>query len=154
MPRKFLTNNWLMAGLALALLVFGVCLSVSCKNFQWLSRFGALVICTGVITLARPSILGEDIKGHVIMTDTGLSHLDPEHWKNLENHFRLTSKKTSSLVLRLAGLARLCASLAPPPTGSLTYSTKSWITHEFQLGSPAAVLAVAKRRQERGRVFA
>ncbi len=72
-----------MAGLALALLVFGVCLSVSCKNFQWLSRFGALVICKGVITLTRPSILGKDIKGHVIMADTGLSHLDPEHWKKL-----------------------------------------------------------------------
>jgi hypothetical protein len=83
MLKKFLTNNWLMVGIAFSLLVAGTIMSLSCHNFQWLSRFGALVICIGVITLARPSILGVDIKSHVIMADTGLSHLDAEHWKKI-----------------------------------------------------------------------
>jgi len=72
-----------MTVLAAAFLLIGVALSVNCKNFQWLSRFGALVICTGVITLARPSILGEDIKSHIIMSETNLSHVDPAHWKKI-----------------------------------------------------------------------
>lgn len=83
MLRKCLTSNALMVALALGLLAAGTAVSVSCKNFQWLSRFGALVICTGVITLARPSILGEDIKGHIYMAETNLSHLDPAHWRKL-----------------------------------------------------------------------
>jgi hypothetical protein len=83
MLRKCLTNNWLMISLALAFLVVGIWISVSSKNFQWLSRFGALVICTGVVTLARPGILREDIKFPIIMSETGLSNLDPEHWKKL-----------------------------------------------------------------------
>jgi hypothetical protein len=83
MLRKALTNNWLMAGVAIVLLAAGAWLNVLHHNFQWLSRFGALVTCAGVITLARPSILREDIKGHIIKADTGLSHLDPAHWKKL-----------------------------------------------------------------------
>lgn len=81
MLRKFLTSNAAMASLALSFLVAGVTVSVACETFQWLSRFGALVICTGVITLARPSILGEDIKSHVYTAETNLSHLDPAHWQ-------------------------------------------------------------------------
>ena len=33
--------------------------------------------------MARPSILGEDIKMHVIMAETNLSDLDPKHYENI-----------------------------------------------------------------------
>ena len=83
MPKRLLTNNVaLTLGSALAIL-FGVVLSIEYRNFQWLSRFGALIICAGIIVLARPSILRVDIKPHVIMPDTGLSHLDQEHYKQI-----------------------------------------------------------------------
>ena len=63
--------------------ILGVCLSIKYQNFQWLSRFGALIICTGILILARPSILRQDIKFDVIMAETGLSHLDRNHYEKL-----------------------------------------------------------------------
>jgi hypothetical protein len=83
MLKTYLTNNGLLVALAFVFLIAGIAISIICKDFQWLSRFGALVICVGVITLARPSIVGEDIKIHVIAKETGFSYLDPEHWKIL-----------------------------------------------------------------------
>ena len=68
---------------AVALLVVGSIASLMCHDFRWLSRFGALVICAGIIILARPAILGEDIKTHIGMAETGLSHLDPEHYRKI-----------------------------------------------------------------------
>ena len=78
---RMLGNNWLMAAFAIVLMLLGIFLSFKNQNFQWLSRFGALVICVGVIVLARPAMVGKDIKRHVIKEETGLSHLDPNHYK-------------------------------------------------------------------------
>lgn len=33
--------------------------------------------------MARPAILGVDIKEHVIMSETNLSHLDSKHYKKI-----------------------------------------------------------------------
>lgn len=81
--KRLLTNNVALTLASAALFAAGVVLSFEYKNFQWLSRFGALIICTGIIVLARPSILGTDIKFHVVMAETGLSHLDREHYKQI-----------------------------------------------------------------------
>lgn len=84
MQKMLLTNNVALTLTSAALFAVGVVLSIEYRNFQWLSRFGALIICTGIIVLARPSILGTDIKFHVCMAETGLSHLDREHYKQIE----------------------------------------------------------------------
>jgi hypothetical protein len=81
--KKLLTNNFLMLAVAVLLLIAGGYFSFHYQTFQWLSRFGALIICVGIIVLARPSILNEDIKPHIFSDETGLSHLDREHYKKL-----------------------------------------------------------------------
>lgn len=83
MLKRLLTNNIALTLASAALFSVGVALSIEYKNFQWLSRFGALIICTGIIVLARPSILGTDIKLHVGMAETCLSQLDREHYKQI-----------------------------------------------------------------------
>lgn len=72
-----------MTGLAIFLLLAGVGASVHASDFQWLSRFGALVICIGVIILARPAIVQAAIKMDVHSADTGLSYSDPEHYAQM-----------------------------------------------------------------------
>ena len=79
--RHLLTSNILLTALAAALFAAGFIASIAAHNFIWLNRFGSLIICTGIITMARPSILGEDIKMHVIMAETNLSDLDPKHYE-------------------------------------------------------------------------
>ena len=83
MLKKLLTNNILLALASAVLFAVGVGLSIEYRNFQWLSRFGALIICTGIIVLARPNISGNDIKVHIIKAETGLSHLSREHYKQI-----------------------------------------------------------------------
>lgn len=73
--RRILGNNVFICIVALIFLAIGVMASVCNKNFQWLSRFGALVICTGVIALARPNIVGRPILVE-ILTEHGVSN-DP-----------------------------------------------------------------------------
>jgi hypothetical protein len=80
MLKKLLTNNLTLTAVALILFAIGFGLSLHYQNFQWLSRFGALIICIGIIILARPSISGNDIKAHIYMQETGLSHLDRAHY--------------------------------------------------------------------------
>ena len=80
MLKKFLTNNLTLAAIALILFAIGFGLSLHYRNFQWLSRFGALIICVGIILLARPNISGNDIKPHIFMAETTLSHLDRAHY--------------------------------------------------------------------------
>ena len=79
--RRLLTNNIWLAALAAALFATGFIASIAVQNFIWLNRFGSLIICIGIIIMARPTILGEDIKMHVIMAETNLSDLDPKHYE-------------------------------------------------------------------------
>lgn len=81
--RRLLTNNFWLAALAVVLFAAGVACSIALNNFIWVNRFGSLIICIGIIIMARPSILGEDIKTHVIMAETNLSDLDPKHYENI-----------------------------------------------------------------------
>jgi hypothetical protein len=79
--KKMLTNNVFLTLVSLALFVIGVWLSIEKHDFLWLSRFGALIISTGIIVLARPAILGKDIDSDAIYPETGLSFMDPNHYK-------------------------------------------------------------------------
>lgn len=83
MLKKILTNNLWLTFISAVLFAIGVWLSFENRNFQWLSRFGALIICMGIIILARPSISGNDIKFHVIKAETGLSDLDRKHYEQI-----------------------------------------------------------------------
>ena len=79
MHRRLLGNNALLCAIAAVLLLLGVATSWQCKNFQWLSRFGALVICTGVLALARPSIVGKALLVEVSLEGGGKSN-DPQSY--------------------------------------------------------------------------
>ena len=83
MFKRFITNNWAMTILAATFFLLGICLSLYFCNFQWLSRFGALIICIGILVLARPSIFGKDILSHIVTAETGLSFLDNKHYEQL-----------------------------------------------------------------------
>lgn len=61
--------------------IAGFAFSLYFRNFDWLSRFGALVICWGIILLARPNITGKEIGFHVIAHDSDLSLDDPTYYK-------------------------------------------------------------------------
>lgn len=62
-------------------LIVGLSLSLFYQNLDWLARFGALVICRGILLLARPSFTGKEIGQYVIAHDSSLSLFDPEYYK-------------------------------------------------------------------------
>lgn len=67
--RRLLASNTFLSWVAFGLLVAGVAASLLTKNFQWLSRFGSLVICAGVLALARPNITGKPL-----LVEVGTEH--------------------------------------------------------------------------------
>jgi len=79
--RKLLASIPFMLVLTCCSLAAGVLLSVVCRNFDWLSRFGALLICWGILLLARPSFSGIEIGQHVYAEDDDMSLDDPEYYK-------------------------------------------------------------------------
>ena len=58
MSARILSSNVALAVTTVTLLATGVVPSVADYNFQWLSRFGALLIWLGIIALVRPTISG------------------------------------------------------------------------------------------------
>lgn len=78
--RTLLASNKFLLSLTAASVVAGLTLSVCYRDFNWLSRFGALVICWGILLLARPSITGKEIGQHVIAHDSDLSLFDPKYY--------------------------------------------------------------------------
>ena len=74
MMRRLLTNNWFIVSASAGCLAAGAVVSILAENFQWLSRFGALVICAGVIALARPGIAGSSLLPEIILSEGGRSN--------------------------------------------------------------------------------
>lgn len=72
-----------MVTLAAVFGLIGLAIGYEFRDFTWFSRFGALVVAVGIALISRASVIGSDIKFHVITADTGLSHLDPEHYRRL-----------------------------------------------------------------------
>lgn len=80
--RQLLASSRFLLWLTALSLIAGVALSFYCKDFDWLGRFDALVICWGILLIARPSITGKEIGQHVKAHDSALSVFDPEYYKN------------------------------------------------------------------------
>ncbi|MCZ8014494.1 MAG: hypothetical protein O9274_02235 [Limnobacter sp.] len=80
--KRLLASNKFLLSLTVASLVVGIALSLYCQDFNWLSRFGALVICWGILLLARPSFTGKEIGQHVIAHDSDLSRFDPRYYEH------------------------------------------------------------------------
>ncbi len=78
--KRMLASSKLLLWLTVISLVAGAALSVHFRDFDWLSRFGALVICWGILLLARPSFTGREIGEHVIAHDSELSLFDPKYY--------------------------------------------------------------------------
>lgn len=78
---KLLPSSRLLLWLTAFSLIVGSSLGPHYQNFDWLARFGALVICWGILLLVRPSFVGKVIGQHVIAHDSGLSLFVPEYFK-------------------------------------------------------------------------
>jgi len=78
---SLLANNKVILFMALFFGVLGLLIGYKFQDFMWFARSGALVVAMGLILFSRASIIGKDIKIHIVMEETGLSHLDPEHYK-------------------------------------------------------------------------
>jgi len=76
-----LHNNSFWVASAILVACVGFCLGLLVRDFMCFARSGALVVAIGLFLLSRASIVGVDIKTHVISDETGKSYLDPEHWK-------------------------------------------------------------------------
>lgn len=72
-----------MVGVAIVLVLTGMLLGFVLRDFTWFARFGALVVAVGITLLSRASVVREDIRTHVLQNNTGLSHLNPEHYKQI-----------------------------------------------------------------------
>lgn len=69
--------------ITIVLILSGLCLSYMLRDFTWFARFGALIVAVGITLLSRASIIRQDIMAHVFEAETGLSHLNPEHYKKI-----------------------------------------------------------------------
>lgn len=79
--RKPLSSNILWLSLTVISLGVGLAVSLCLRNFDWLSRFGTLVICWGILLLARPTLTGKEISQHVYADDVDLSLNDPAYYR-------------------------------------------------------------------------
>jgi dipeptide/tripeptide permease len=81
MIKRLLISNLFYISLTIISIAAGFTLSILNSDFNWLSRFGALVICWGILLLARPSLTGKEIGQHITAHDSELSVCDPEYYK-------------------------------------------------------------------------
>lgn len=72
-----------MVAIAILLSLGGLLIGYVCEDFTWFARFGALVVAIGITLLSRASLIRQDIMTHVLQSETGLSHLNPEHYKQI-----------------------------------------------------------------------
>jgi hypothetical protein len=81
--QKLFRNTHAMVAIAILLSLAGLLIGYVCQDFTWFARFGALVVAIGITLLSRASLIRQDIMTHVLQSETGLSHLDPEHYKQI-----------------------------------------------------------------------
>jgi len=82
-PKKhILASNPLMIALAVGSLFVGLGASLQFRNFDWLSRFGALTICWGILMLARPYFTGIETGPRVYEPGNPVSVDSAQHFKN------------------------------------------------------------------------
>jgi hypothetical protein len=78
--RRLLVSVPTLVAVAIVLVCVGTVLSVNNRDFETLSRYGALVTCVGMILLARPNMSGKEMGQHVIASDSFRSIYDPQYW--------------------------------------------------------------------------
>lgn len=81
--RSIFGDTRAMMIIAALLAIAGFLVGYLLKDFAWFSRFGALVVAVGITLLSRASVIREDIRTHVLQAETGLSHLNPEHYEQI-----------------------------------------------------------------------
>lgn len=79
--RTFFGDTRAMLTLAILLALSGLLVGYLLMDFSWFARFGALVVTVGITLLSRASVIREDVIAHVIQSNTGLSQLNPDHYK-------------------------------------------------------------------------
>lgn len=81
---RILENTAAMLVAAIGIMSVGLFAGIFTHNFIWFARSGALVQVIGIALLSRASLIGIDIRPHSISSETGLSHLDPIHYEQVE----------------------------------------------------------------------
>lgn len=82
--RWLLGNTTVMLLLAALIACAGLLIGYAAHDFTWFARSRALVQAIGIALLSRVSLIGTDIQPHSISPDTGLSTLDREHYKQVD----------------------------------------------------------------------
>lgn len=70
-----------MVTLAAVAAMVGLCIGLATHNSMAFARSGAVVVAIGLVLFSRASVIGKDIRFPIITAETGLSHLDPEHYR-------------------------------------------------------------------------
>ncbi len=78
---RFLSDSDRMCGSAIAMGLFGFAASYVWSDFTCFARSGALIVAIGISLVSGAAITGMDLRSPVIKPTTGLSHLDPEGYK-------------------------------------------------------------------------
>ena len=81
--RTLLASTRAMLAITILLLVAGLLSGYILRDFTWFARCGALIVAVGITLLSRASVIREDIRTPIITDETGLSHLDPEHYEKI-----------------------------------------------------------------------
>jgi hypothetical protein len=88
MFKKALSNLIVLISVPCLLVMIGVIMSVCYMDFQWLERVGVLVVCVGIIAIARPNIVGVELMPPVVTADTGEFYHSKKHWEKLGQQIR------------------------------------------------------------------
>ena len=75
--RKILTSNTFLLALAVVTIVLGLGCSILVRDFTWLARSGAILVGISIIFLSRSSLMGQDPKPPILLTN-GFNQLDPQ----------------------------------------------------------------------------
>jgi hypothetical protein len=78
---KFITNNRVMLWIAFSVTAIGFAHSFIIKDFQWFQRIGSILVCIGILLLARPSFVNQPLLLPVKKLDSPYDSNDPEHYK-------------------------------------------------------------------------
>lgn len=81
--RSLLANTHFLLVIAGLSAISGVAASLFTHDFVCFSRSGAIVVAMSVIFLSQAGLIGHELRPSIKMSETGLSQLDPEHYKKL-----------------------------------------------------------------------
>ena len=80
---KLFSSNHSLSVIAFLFALIGLVQSIYLQDFIWFSRIGSMVVGVGIVLLARPSIVNEDLLPNVQSADTLFNLNSQEHFKAL-----------------------------------------------------------------------